>query len=338
MRGHLPEADERLAASLRISRQQGYTDSLAQGLMFYGHQTYWQGDFQRAVTIGQEGLEAARDVHDGFHELFILALLCLAHGGAGDYGQALQVVQDGLALAQTHDSKFMLGRLTNSLGWLHCEQGDVNRAFEYDQQSADLGRTYGISNVEISALINLGMDALALEDFDQAQSYLAPTLERVEREAFGAHRWRWRVRLFSGLAELYLATGALDDALRMAEDGIREADATSSKKYLIHARALRGQILSAMGHTHDALAEFQRAMSLVSLLQSPILRMGLACRLGPCYERLGQEQAAMGLYVMAQEAIPRISTSLGAHALQATFQRSANVQFLTERLNHMNDQ
>jgi len=41
---------------------------------------------------------------------------------------------------------------------LHSEFGDVAQAMEYDQESAELGRAYGISNVEISALINLGLD------------------------------------------------------------------------------------------------------------------------------------------------------------------------------------
>ena len=48
-----------------------------------------------------------------------------------------------------------------------------------------MGRTTGIANVEISALINLGLDYLALGQHARAVSYLAPTLDRVEREAFG---------------------------------------------------------------------------------------------------------------------------------------------------------
>ena len=43
--------------------------------------------------------------------------------------------------AQARENRFILGRLTNTLGWFHSEFGDVARAIEYDQESMDLGRT-----------------------------------------------------------------------------------------------------------------------------------------------------------------------------------------------------
>jgi hypothetical protein len=46
--------------------------------------------------------------------------------------------------------RFVLGCLTNTLGWFHSEFGDVSRAIEFDQESMELGRTSRISNVEIS--------------------------------------------------------------------------------------------------------------------------------------------------------------------------------------------
>jgi tetratricopeptide (TPR) repeat protein len=105
--------------------------------------------------------------------------------------------------------------------------GDIARAVEYDQESVELGRTAGVSNVEASALINLGLDYLALGQYERALSHLEPTLERVEHEAFGAHRWRWRIRLFIGLAELAYTTGDDEHALRYVEEGLQEAQATS---------------------------------------------------------------------------------------------------------------
>ena len=63
---------------------------------------------------------------------------------------------------------FILGRLTNTLGWLHQELGDFQRAVAYDRDSADLGQRIGNSNVEISALINLGFDYLHLGEPEKA--------------------------------------------------------------------------------------------------------------------------------------------------------------------------
>jgi hypothetical protein len=53
------------------------------------------------------------------------------------------------------------------------ELGDVAHALEYDHESAEIGCSHGIPNVEISALINLGLNYLALDQVDRARSYLA---------------------------------------------------------------------------------------------------------------------------------------------------------------------
>ena len=94
---------------------------------------------------------------------------------------------------------FLLSRMQNHLGWFLRELGAVSRAAELDHESTDLGRTHGIANVEVSALINLGWDYLALGQPTRAWSYLAPTLDRVVREAFGSHNWRWQMRILIGL-------------------------------------------------------------------------------------------------------------------------------------------
>jgi len=86
-----------------------------------------------------------------------------------------------------------------------------------------------VSNVEISALINIGLDYLALGQHAQAFSYLEPTLERVEHEVFGTERWRWKVRLLIGLAELSSTTRAYDQALRYVEAGIKGAQTINER-------------------------------------------------------------------------------------------------------------
>ena len=142
---------------------------------------------------------------------------------------------------------FLLSRMQNHLGWFSRELGAVSRAAELDHESTDLGRTHGIANVEISALINLGLDYLALGQHARALSYLAPTLDRVVREAFGSHSWRWQMRILIGLAELSYTTGDYDQALRYVEEGLQEAQRTSSQKYVALGWALRGKIVAKLG-------------------------------------------------------------------------------------------
>jgi tetratricopeptide (TPR) repeat protein len=334
-RGNLQEADRKLEESLQISRREGYKDSLAQNLLWLSAHAYWQGNSQRAIPLGQESWAVARDIHDGFSELISLAFLCLEFWSAGNYAQALHVLHEGMTKAKERDNKFILGRLTNTLGWFHSEFGDISRAVEYDHASMELGRTSGVSNVEISALINLGLDYLALGQHARASSYLEPTLERVERGASGAHRWRWKVRLLTGLAELAYTTEAYEQALRYVEDGLREAQATSSQKYVAKGWGLRGKILTALGHGEAAGAELQRALALAEQLQSPALLYPIADDLGQWYDGTGKERESATLYSMAKATIERMATAVEDQALRTIFLQSASVQAIHERIARM---
>jgi hypothetical protein len=190
---NLREAERLLEASLQVSRQEKYHDVLAQTLVSLGMVTYDQGYYPPAMHYAQEGAALCRDLHDGLNELRGLAFLCQACWNVGNYPQALNMLCAGLSKAKELGNFFIVGRLTNTLGWFHREFGDVSRAVEYDQDSVELGRLYHVPNVEISALVNLGFDHLALAQPTTAMSYLEPTLERVQQKAFGAHTWRWTI-------------------------------------------------------------------------------------------------------------------------------------------------
>jgi class 3 adenylate cyclase/tetratricopeptide (TPR) repeat protein len=331
-RGNLHEANGHMEESLQISRREGYRDSLTQNLLWLNVQAYWQGRFYRGIELGQQSLTLSREVYDDFGELLNLAFFCLEYGSLGDYAQAFKALEEGIAKAKDRDNIYFLGRLTNSRAWLHSQIGDVSHALTYDLESADIGRTHVLPNVEISALINLGLDYLALGQPEHARSYLAPTLERVEREGLGSHRWRWKIRLLIGLAELSYTTGAYEQAIRYVEEGLQEAQATSSQKYVAKGWALRGKIAAQLSDTAAAGTELQRAATLAEQLESLPLLYPLAHELGQWYETTGQERAAAEVYSKAKAAIDRIANSVADTALHSIFLRSTFVQTIDERL------
>ena len=325
-RGNLPEADRKLEESMQICRREEYKDSLAQNLLWLNAQAYWQGNISRAIPFCQESLAVSREIHDGLSELFNLAFLCLEYGSLGDYDQAFTVLYEGMAKAKERKNKFILGRLTNTLGWFHRELGDFSRALEFDLESMEIGRMHRIDNVEISALINLGFDYFALGQHERALSYLEPTLERVEREAFGSHRWRWKAKLPIGLAELSYVSGAYEEALRQVDEGIKVAQDSSSQKYVAKGRVLRGKIVAKLGDSDAAGTELQRAFTLAEQLRSPTIVYPAAYDLGQWYETTGQEKKAAMLYGKAKAAAEHIAATIKDETLSAIFHQSAPVQ------------
>jgi tetratricopeptide (TPR) repeat protein len=221
--------------------------------------------------------------------------------------------------------------VSNTLGWFHREFGDVSRAMEYDRESVEIGRTAPIANAEISALVNLGLDYLALAQYARSQSSLKSTLERVQREGHGSHRWRWTIRLLIGLAELSYATGDYDQALRYVEDGLKEAQRTSSQKYVALGWALHGKIAAKLGDTEMAGTELQRAFTLADQLQSPSLIYPIAYDLGQWHESTGREREAATLYGKAKATIEQMATAVEDEVLRSTFLQSALVQEIRER-------
>jgi class 3 adenylate cyclase/tetratricopeptide (TPR) repeat protein len=330
-RGNMEEADRTFTASLQLSRQGGNKDALVPTLRNLSTQAYWQGHFPPAIHFAQECVTLARDLHEGFDELLCLGMLSLACWSQGDYPQAFRVAHDVMTKARERHNMLNLGRMQNSLGWFFRELDAVSRAAECDHESADLGRTNGDANVEISALINLGLDYLALGQHARAFSYLEPTLDRVVREAYGSHRWRWQMRILIGLAELSYTTGDHDQALRYVEEGLKEAQRTSSRKYVAMGWVLRGKIAAKLGDSVLAGTELQHAFSLAEQLQSPSLLYPIAYDLGQWYESAGNERDAAALYGKAKATIDQMATAVEDEALRSTFLQSALVQEIHER-------
>jgi tetratricopeptide (TPR) repeat protein len=326
----LAEAGRKLEEALEISRRTGDKEALTQTLAFLCLQTYLQGRFQTTVQFAQEGVAAAREAQDGFNELRILAFLCQGQWGAGNYAQAFSLVQEVMIQAEGRGNRFVRGRLLNTLGWFHHEFGDFSGAIAYNQESVELGRTSGTDNVEISALINLGYDYLASGQPARALAYFEPTLERVEREGFGAHKWRWQMKLLIGLAEHAYGIGACEQALRYVEAGLDEALATSSQKYIAKGWALRGKILTQLGQTEAAGAALRRAFSLAEQLHSPSLSYPLAYALGQWCERMGKEREAAALYGKAKATVDQMATAVVDRALAAIFLQSEPVRLISQ--------
>jgi tetratricopeptide (TPR) repeat protein len=331
VRGHMREADRKFAEALQISRREGYHDSLAQALVFLCMQASLQGKFQSAIQLGQEGVALSRAIHDGFTELRTLAFLCQACWSAGHYAQALTLLHEGIATAKERQNTFFVGRLTNTLGWFSREFGAVSRAVELDHESMELGRTSGIANVEISALINLGLDYLALGQYERAFASLQPTLARVQHEAFGVHKWRWQTRLLLGLAEVHYAMGAYERAFQAVEEGLQQAQATRSHKYVAHAWALQGKVLIALGQREAGGRALQRAFRLVEQLQSPSLTYPIADALGQWFDMIGNERQGAALYGKAKAIIEHMLTAVEEPGLHASFRQSELVQTIVAR-------
>jgi class 3 adenylate cyclase/tetratricopeptide (TPR) repeat protein len=316
--GDLRPADARLEESLRISQANGFRDVAAADTTYLGLHANWRGDFRRAVTLTLQSEQVAGAVHDNFLQSLSLFVRCLAHIGLGEYAEGMAVVREGLALARERNLAFNIGRLTNSLGWVHQELGDFARAAEYDREGADLGARHKIANVEISSLINLGLDHVSLGEPRRALDLLAALSDRVEK-AFGAHRWRWALRLVVPLGEALIALGQAERSLPHLEQGLVGAQATGCRKYLGLIHALRGRIALEARDWVRAEADLAEALRIGRDLGYPTLTWQAGHQLARALAGQDRREEAFATIQAAAETIDRVAAAAPDSALRASF-------------------
>jgi tetratricopeptide (TPR) repeat protein len=303
--GDLQEADRKLGKSLEISEARGYHDMVSQNLTWLGLQANWRGAFEAAVPLCQRSKEAASLIHDGLQEMMALSNLAFPLIAMGQYASAEAVLDDATRLARERDNRFILGRVLNTRGWMCQELGDFRAALERDEEAVQVAR--GNPNAEISALINVAYDRLNLGDSSAALELLQQTLERVEKQAFGAHRWRWSIHLFHYVAETLLARGDHAGALSHAERALSQARATSSLKYVGKSLAVRGVITLQQGAPAQALCDLQEAVEVAQRLEYAPLAWQAGQLLLRAQSDTGDLEAAARTARLVEDAIQRIA-------------------------------
>jgi tetratricopeptide (TPR) repeat protein len=257
-----------------------------------------------------------------------------AHIGRGDYAEAAALLRTARELARERDNHFIYGRLTNTVGWLHQEFGDFRGAREFDRESADLAGRIKNGNVEISALINLAFDDLWTGAPERALPAFEQTLRRAEK-AFGAHRWRWSIRLHYGLALGLIALDRDGEALAEVDRGMAEAAATGSRKYVGWFHALRGELALRGGDASRSVADLGRALDVARAIGYPTLTWQAAHRLAEAHAAAGDVVAALGAADLARETLERVAAAAPEPALRQTlaaWPRAAEVGEAVERL------
>jgi len=330
-RGQLPEAIEKLERSTDICRREGYHHALVQNLFHLGQQAYWQGDFAKAKRIGEEGVDVSAEIRDSFQEHFNRAVVCLSTWGAGRYREAFALVASGIEKARAIENRFIEGRLCNSLGWFHRDLGDFYGAIELHENGLALAKAAGVLNVEVSALIDLGHDYFALGQLDRARSLIEPTLERVDKEGIGSHRWRWMVRLLNMLAEVHFAAGRFEDAQRICDQAMERANETSSAKYIVAGHALEARLAQQHGDVAAAGECWKRAHARAESLASPTIGFPVASRLSAWCTDNGEESRAAELAARAESDVEAIADDIDNETLKRIFLRSKPAVEVMER-------
>ena len=331
MQGQLGQAETRFAESLALAHAGNHRDIIVQVHPLLSAQRNWQGRFDEAVATCLSAEVVARQIHDGFNEVFAMSNRCFALIGRGDYREAWETLARGRALAQERQNQFIVARMMNTVGWLRQEYGDFAGAIVLDRESAELGHRIKNGNVEISALINVGFDDLALKGPQPALALFEETLTRA-RKAFGAHRWRWSIHLAFGLATALMMLGRDGEALAEANRGLAEAEQTDSLKYIGWFRARQGELALRAGDAAAAVDSLDRAVAIARRIGYPTLTWQAADLLARASLALGIAEKAHAAAGIAQDTVAAIAAAAPESSLADTLWRWPRVIEMQETI------
>jgi class 3 adenylate cyclase/tetratricopeptide (TPR) repeat protein len=246
------------------------TAQLAPSVELSGLILYWLGHSDEAIERSREALQIGRVVSDTSTTIRALGNLGLALTGSGRYDEALQVFDEARRFGREYGVGTGLARAIAMCGGLHLEVFDFAGAEALAEEARELARSLNWTLPVISCGIDLLFNFARCQEVGRAEQLMAEVAEGVRMGA-GAHGWLWKLRFAQARAELALARGDWEAALRWADDAITQSRLHGRVKYQVAGVTARGRALDALGRTREAIADLRSAVDLARPVGDPAM-------------------------------------------------------------------
>jgi tetratricopeptide (TPR) repeat protein len=251
--------------------------------------------------------------------------------GKGDYDGALAMLEEGLALAEKVGDENYTPRYLNSLGWLYIECGDLDRARELNRRGSEGARKRRDDESIANAELNLGDICLITGDLPLAHEILDGVHRQVKNPATSEWmRWRYSIHLFASLAELQLARGDLAKARDLADHCLELATRTNSRKYLVKAWRLKGEVALARRQWDECGAALRQAMHTARAIASPTQLWKTHLAVGRLHNEAKRPDLARSAYREARAVVEQVRAGFRSPELRFSFERTPLVQQVYE--------
>jgi tetratricopeptide (TPR) repeat protein len=251
--------------------------------------------------------------------------------GKGDYDGALAMLEEGLALADKVGDENYTPRYLNSLGWLYIECGDLDRARALNRRGSEGGRKRRDDEAIANAELNLGDIGLITGDLPLAHEILDGVHRQVKNPVTSEWmRWRYSLHLFASLAELELARGDLTKARELADQCLELARRTNSRKYLVKAWRLKGEIALAWRQWDEAETALGQSLHIARAIGSPTQLWKTHLAVGRLHGEAKRPDLARIAYQSARAVVDQVKAGFRNPDLRASFERAPLIRQVCE--------
>ena len=336
--GKFDEAAPYFVEALEISREAGDRVQEGYSLFDLGLLHSWKGEYEQGLQLEEQGIRFGHAHNLALVLIWNVWAKGLTCCGKGAYDEAVVSLQEALKWSEQLGDQFFKCRILNTLGWVYGELYDLEQAIRYNHEAAEASYTTGEPEHTRYAEINLGNNYLLLGDHEQAERYLKKVYREVQQPGTWGDEWmKWRYTqyLYHSLGELWLTKGNAAQALAFAEECLKLAEPTVSRKNLVKGWRLKGQALLAQGQGEQAEAALSQALTVAQEIGNPPQLWKTYQALGELYERQADLERARAAYRSAMEVIERVAARLQNQELRRTFLDTRPVQELRTRLTEM---
>ena len=259
--------------------------------------------------------------------LFSCFLRGLSLTGKGDYDEAFAAFTEGLALAERVGDEAIHHRLLNCLGWLYAELGDLDHAEVLNTTSAQIGRRRRDPGTQPNAELNLGDIYRARGDLALAQElYEGVFRYRKDPSTSQWMRFRYSIRMFASMGELALARGDLAAARAHSAECLDLAMRTGSRKNLVKAWRLAGELERAQKEWDRAEQHLRQALTIATSIGNPVQCWTTELALGQLLADAGRPDHARDTFRSAYLRMQRVGERLRHDQLRSSFEKSGELR------------
>jgi DNA-binding CsgD family transcriptional regulator len=242
---------------LAISRSSGQGHLMVPLMLAQALPNDMLGRLAESLRVTEEALEAARTSPNPQYLFWALWECAYSHVLAGHSERGLELAEQSAEAAKGLPHNFLAWSQPGTVhGWALIQSGDPERGVELYIDAAGGPEAPRLSTYERALAFQQIADGLVrLDRLDEAEQYV----ERGERLSAELGLPGARARAAEARANVLLAQGRAEEALRVAADARGQAVACGFRLDAAQLRQHEGSALAALGRRDEAVAAFREA-------------------------------------------------------------------------------